>query len=72
MRRDRSSSYVLYLPHVAEQMIDDAIEHFEPLAGRKLTREDGREITQNLVGFFELLIEWDAEDRKKKAETSES
>lgn len=67
MKNRRSRPSVLDLPPVSEEAIDCAIEQFEPLAGRKLSREDGREIAQNLLGFFQLLAEWDAQDRAQDA-----
>lgn len=42
---------------------DEAAALFQPRTARKLTREDGREITQNLTGFFHILLEWDRADR---------
>lgn len=33
---------------------------FQPLTSRKLTEEDAREITQNTVGFLNVLIDWKA------------
>jgi hypothetical protein len=31
---------------------------------RKLTLEDGEEITRNITGFFNTLIEWDKKGEK--------
>ena len=31
---------------------------FEQRTGRKLTREDARQIVENVTGFFRLLSEW--------------
>ena len=39
-----------------ERLIDEAIELFQPLSPDPLTREDGREIYENLTGFFTTLI----------------
>jgi len=43
----------------AADINDEAIAFWEPLAGRNLTREDARQIRENLTGFFRLLLEWD-------------
>jgi hypothetical protein len=29
---------------------------------RRLTREDEREIGQNILGFFRILVDWEARD----------
>jgi hypothetical protein len=45
---------------------DEAAALFQPRSPRRLTREDGREITRNLVGFFSLLAEWDRQARASR------
>lgn len=42
---------------------DEAAALFQPRTARRLTREDGREITHNLTGFFRVLLEWDRAER---------
>ena len=45
-------------------------EVWEPRYGHPLTDEDARQIVQNTVSFFRLLIAWDAEaDAASDAET---
>lgn len=46
--------------------IDQTIAIWQPLTKRQLTREDGREIIENMTGFFRILQEWDRVDRAKK------
>ncbi|MFH1467812.1 MAG: hypothetical protein ABIO70_25735 [Pseudomonadota bacterium] len=48
-------------------------EVFEPRCGHPLTESDCQEITNNLVGFFETLIEWRDADlvREGRAESAE-
>lgn len=48
------------LPHSPdrEEVVDRALEIFQPRTDRVLTREDGREIARNLTGFFRVLWEW--------------
>lgn len=54
--------------HVRDnEAIDHAITVFEPRLGRTLTRQEGREIHRRVVGFFSVLLEWDAEDRAAAA-----
>lgn len=47
----------------ADRLADEAVALFQPMTGRRLTREDGREITRNLSGFFRTLLDWDAAAR---------
>jgi hypothetical protein len=51
--------------------LDQTIAVWQPYADRPLTREDAREITHNVVGFFRVLREW-AEEEKRSAATAES
>jgi hypothetical protein len=37
---------------------------WQPRTTRPLTTEDAREIAENVVGFFQLLHEWDLADRR--------
>jgi hypothetical protein len=46
--------------------IDQTIAIWQPRTKRQLTREDGREIIENMTGFFRILQEWDRVDRTKK------
>jgi hypothetical protein len=40
---------------------------WQPYTTRPLTREDAREIVENIVGFFDLLHEWNREERRKRS-----
>ncbi len=48
--------------------LEETLQVWEPIAGRKLTREDARQIRENLVGYFQLLIEWDAAEKARQEE----
>jgi hypothetical protein len=41
-----------------DNVIDRAREVWNPRLGRHLIREDARQIVENVVGFFTVLIEW--------------
>ena len=43
-----------------------AIEIWQPHAQHPLTDEDARQITENTVGFFRILQEWETAERKEK------
>ncbi|MER9124424.1 hypothetical protein NKH81_15245 [Mesorhizobium sp. M0959] len=38
--------------------LDRTAQLFEQRTGRKLNREDARQIVENVTGFFRLLAEW--------------
>ena len=47
-------------------MLDRTVHVWQPWSGRPLTREDAREITANVSGFFKVLADWAAEDHKHR------
>jgi hypothetical protein len=47
-------------------LIEDTIGFWQPRYGRPLTREDARQIIENLVGFFTTLQRWAAAERAGK------
>jgi hypothetical protein len=48
--------------HRRDELIAATIEVWQPHSERKLTGEDARQIIENIVGFFDLLIAWSAEE----------
>ena len=52
---------------IPEEFLEKTIKFWQPYSKEPLTREDAREIIQNFVGFFEVLMEWDREKRKDSA-----
>lgn len=53
---------------VNSPVIDHALEFWQPLSPRQLTREDAREIIENMTGFFSVLMEWEMQDRGLRLE----
>jgi hypothetical protein len=43
--------------------IDETVAIWQKRTTRRLTREDGREIVENMTGFFRILLEWDRAER---------
>jgi hypothetical protein len=43
--------------------ISQTIAIWQKRTERKLTREDGREIVENITGFFSILQEWERKER---------
>jgi hypothetical protein len=50
-----------------EQLIDRTLEVWQPHTSRVLTREDARQIIENIVGFFSALRDWHAAERSPHA-----
>lgn len=46
----------------SEEFLDQTIEVWQPYSKRALTREDAREITANVTGFFQVLMQWKREE----------
>lgn len=42
-------------------------ELWEPKYGRSLSDNEAEDIIRNLTNYFDVLIEWDQEDKRKKA-----
>jgi hypothetical protein len=47
--------------------IDQTIAIWQTRTERRLTREDGREIIENITGFFTILDEWERKERIGKS-----
>jgi hypothetical protein len=43
--------------------IEQTIDIWQKRTDRRLTREDGREIIENITGFFTILQEWERKER---------
>ena len=41
-----------------DNLIDRTRQVWQPRLGRDLTREEARQITENVTGFFAILAEW--------------
>ena len=54
-------------PVVTASMIDETIRIWEPKYGRKLSREEGRQILVNALTFFQTLADLDLQLRRADA-----
>ena len=45
-------------PAANDNLIDRTREVWQPRLGRDLSREDARQIAENVTGFFAILAEW--------------
>ena len=50
-------------PIANADLLDETRSIWQPRTDRQLTREDAREIVENVVGFFEILQEWSVAER---------
>lgn len=52
----------------------DLTEHtiavWQPRSPRRLSKEDAREITHNLTGFFAILAEWSRQEGREHADST--
>ncbi len=62
-----------------DNLIDRTIETWQPRLDRNLSREDARQIVENVTGFFSILAEWSraepaepANDRRASDETDDN
>jgi hypothetical protein len=56
-----------------DNLIDRTIALWQPRLRRDLSREDARQIAENVTGFFNILAEWSWTDMgPPAAETAES
>ena len=55
------------MAQVKADFLDQTVAFWQPRTCRKLTREDGRQIAENVSGFFRILLEWEAAERSANA-----
>lgn len=48
---------------IQDQLIDRTLEFWQTRTSHTLTREDAREMVENITGFFRILREWDVADQ---------
>jgi hypothetical protein len=48
---------------VQKQLIDQTLEFWQARSPKTLTREDARQMIENVTGFFQLLQEWQLADQ---------
>jgi hypothetical protein len=74
-RRGRVRSSVLPMEEAKTQFIERTLKVWQRRTSRVLTREDARQIAENVTGFFKILMEWGEAERgtcaKSKALTQD-
>ena len=48
-----------------ESLLDATLAVWQPRADRELTKEDARQIVENVVGFFDVLATWSVVDVRR-------
>ena len=52
-----------------QELTDHTIATWQPRLRRRLSKEDAREITENITGFFTILAEWSHREGRDGADT---
>jgi hypothetical protein len=55
-----------------DNLIDRTLAVWKPRLGRDLSREDAREIAENVTGFFTVLAEWSRAERSRRCQRQQS
>lgn len=71
-RRQAEASLFLRQRSVDDGVLEKVIDLFEKRAHRTLSKEDARQIVENLSGFFQVLAEWDRAERSRQVEPSDT
>jgi hypothetical protein len=51
------------MAQVNTDFVEQTVTFWQPRTSRKLTREDGVQIVENVTAFFRILLEWETADR---------
>ena len=54
------------------ELIQQTLDFWQPRTPQTLTREDARQIVENLTGFFRILLEWEHAERRSAIPVPES
>jgi hypothetical protein len=55
------------IDEVPDNLLDQTLKVWQPRTSRKLTREDARQIVENITGFFRILLEWEMASQREAA-----
>jgi hypothetical protein len=56
---------------VKTDFLDQTVAFWQSRTSQKLTREEGRQIVENVTVFLRTLIEWEAAERKSATAAAE-
>lgn len=63
--RDADTNLFTQKRAIDDALLDQTARLFGPRLGRSISKEDARQIIDNLGGFFGILAEWERIDRGK-------
>jgi hypothetical protein len=49
-------------------LLDDTLAVWQQRSRRQLSREDAREIAENISGFFNILAEWSRQEERERCD----
>jgi hypothetical protein len=55
-----------------QELSDHTVTVWQSRTARPIGKEDAREITENLTGFFTILTEWSRQEERDRADTASS
>lgn len=50
---------------ISEEFLDKTVKVWQPHYKEKLTREDARQMIENVYNVWSLLVEWDFQEKEK-------
>ncbi len=53
-----------------QELTDHALAVWQSRTPRRLSKEDAREIIENLTGFFAILAEWSRQEGRERADVT--
>jgi len=55
-----------------QELADHTLAVWQSRTPRRLSKEDAREITENLTGFFAILAEWSRQKERDRVDVTSS
>ena len=55
-----------------QELTEHTIAVWQPRIRRRLSKEDAREIAENITGFFTILAEWSQREERNSSKTNTS
>jgi hypothetical protein len=53
-----------------DNFTDDTVKFWQSFMRREVSREDARQIAENVSGFFRVLVDWDATEQRQPTQAS--
>jgi hypothetical protein len=59
------------MAQVKTDFLEQTVDFWQPRTSQKLTREEGRQIIENVTAFFQILLEWETAELKSATAAAE-